>query len=508
MNKLLLFGTFVTALLTAGVIVIPTGVLQRLQRYKRLHRGLFTSMDSAVSRESKKVLDALHASVSPLQLHANEPIWRVPNHRLLAEASEEHTGLLCDIVARPGSARLRIKKAVRERVMTSDSHLEDIMRECLAERPSKMATRRRGDNRIVLLDRKEAVRYFELLGAPGTDYAGYYADEAEKLSAGRDPNALWETAYNGTVTVEGPWDDDSIEVVHTVCIALQELKGVKESFEKVHRVEFGGNPPLPFSDARETPVSVSIREAELAYHIIVDWVLRLASKKSRRLNELLWRMESLRKATLRAFPAYAAALETAATEADASKARVVGANLHNIPHTVVRAFAACMTDMERSFVAMGVFACIEARVEKRHDMAAAFDWRFENPWDWDTVDRWPLPAPAYVRTLGSRSFRRKLDTILGEEITTQLVSAYDDAIAARELQSRVASAFLEYGALLPKSADETLSVVQNDPNCASSVYRKPIRSRRRKMKSHEKFRQAVDDRIASVLCEPIESKFK
>ena len=62
-------------------------------------------MDTAVRRETAKVFDALNASVHD---------GRAPGHWLLAEASDEHTGLLCGIAARPGPARLRIKTAIHE----------------------------------------------------------------------------------------------------------------------------------------------------------------------------------------------------------------------------------------------------------------------------------------------------------------------------------------------------------------------------------------------------------
>ena len=445
-------------------------------------------MDTAIRCETDKVFGALHASV---------PDGRAPGHWLLAEASDEHTGLLCGIAARPGPARLRIKKAVHERVKKADIRLEDTMRACLKERPCRMAVERASDKKIVLLDRREPVRYVEYWEQFDSDY---YADRAEELLADREPDDLWETAYDATVTAKA-WDDDTRVVIKTVVLDMQELKGLRKNFEEVHRMKFGGNPPPPHSDDRKTPVEVSVAEAELAHNVIVDWVWRLAPRKSRRLNVLLWRMKRLRRATLRAFPAYADALETAATEHGASDAKAVGKWLHNLPNRVVKAMAECMTDMERNFAAMGVFACIEARVEKPHDIAAVFDWSFQDPWYAD--DREPEhPAPAYARTLGSRSFRRKMEVILGQDMAMDVISAYDDAISARRLRARVAAACRECGAALPESAEGMAAVVENHPYFTSLG--PPRNPKYRKMDKHEMFRQAVDDAVASGLCQEIE----
>lgn len=367
MTNILLAAGIVILLLAANIVILII-VLRRTRQRKRPYRGLFTTVDTAIRRETDKVFGALHASV---------PDGRAPGHWLLAEASDEHTGLLCGIAARPGPARLRIKKAVHERVKKADIRLEDTMRACLEERPCRMAVERASDKKIVLLDRRESVRYEEYRSPPEPDYTGYYADRAEELLADREPEDLWETVYDATVTAkDSRWDDDTESIIGTVVLDMQELKGLRKSFEKVHRMKFGGNPPPPHSDDRKTPVEVSVAETELAHNVIVDWVWRLAPRKSRRLNVLLWRMKRLRRATLRAFPAYADALETAATEHGASNAKAVGKWLHNLPNRVVKAMAECMTDMERNFAAMGVFACIEARVEKPHDIAAVFDWSF------------------------------------------------------------------------------------------------------------------------------------
>ena len=361
----ILLAAGVVILLLAANIVILIVILRRTRQRKGPYRGLFTTVDTAIRRETDKVFGALHASV---------PDGRAPGHWLLAEASDEHTGLLCGIVARPGPARLRIKKAVHERVKKADIRLEDTMRACLEERPCRMAVKRAGDEKIVLLDRDESVDYQEYSSPPEHDYTGYYADRAEELLTDCEPDDLWQTAYDAAVTAKGaPWDDETWVVVKTVAIDMRELKGVRKDFEEVHHMTFGGNPPPPHSDDRKKPVEVSVAEAELAHGIIVDWVWRLAPRKSRRLNLLLWHMKRLRRATLRTFPAYADALETAATVSGASNAKAVGNWLHNLPNRVVKAMAACMTDMERSFAAAGVFARIEARVEKSHDTATVFD---------------------------------------------------------------------------------------------------------------------------------------
>ena len=113
----------IVILLLAANIVILIVVLRRTRQRKGPYRGLFTTVDTAIRRETDKVFGALHASV---------PDGRAPGHWLLAEASDEHTGLICGIAARPGPARLRIKKAVHERVKKADIRLEDTMRAWLA----------------------------------------------------------------------------------------------------------------------------------------------------------------------------------------------------------------------------------------------------------------------------------------------------------------------------------------------------------------------------------------
>ena len=490
MTNILLVAGIVIVLLAANIVIL-VAVLRRTRQRKRPHRGLFSTVDTAIRRETDKVFGALDASV---------PNYRAPGHWLLAEASDEHTGLLCGIAARPGPSRLRIKKAVQERVKKADIRLEDTMRACLEERPCRMAVKRADDGKIVFLERQDSVRYAEYINK--IDNIGYYADSAEDLLTGRESDDLWQTAYDATVTAEHlPWNDDAWVIIRTVALDMRELKGVREDFEEVHRMRFGGNPPLPYSDDRKKPVEISVAEAELAHAIIVDWVWRLAPRKSRRLNVLLWHMKRLRRATLCGFPAYADALEMAATESGASKAETLGTLLNTLPDHVVKAMSECMTDMEKNFAAAGVFACIKARVEKLHDTATVFDWSFQKRWESDDREA-EHPAPAYARTLGNRSFRRKMEVILGQDITMNVVSAYDDAISARRLRSHVAAACREHGAALPELAEDMAAVVDNHPYSTSFGLRR--NPKYRKMDKHEMFRQAVDDAVANVLCQEIE----
>ena len=176
-----------TNILLAAAIFILIVALRLTRQRKRPYRGLFTSVDTAIRRETDKVFSALHASV---------PDGRAPGHWLLAEASDEHTGLLCGIAARPGPARLRIKKAVHERVKKADIRLEDTMRACLEERPCRMAVKRASDEKIVLLDRDESVDYQEYSSPPEHDHTGYYADRAKGLLTDCEPDDLWQTAYD------------------------------------------------------------------------------------------------------------------------------------------------------------------------------------------------------------------------------------------------------------------------------------------------------------------------
>ena len=499
MTNILLAAGVVIMLLAANIVMLIS-VLHRTRQRKGPYRRFFATANSSIRREAIKVLEALHTSVP----NARAPSHLLyPDHWLFAEASDEHTGLLCGIAARPGPARLRIKKAVHERVRKADRRLEETMRAWLRDRPRRMAVQRVSDKKIVLLDRRDSESYLEYSNPPKLDYFDYYHDKANELLADVEPDSIWETAYDGTVSgKDSRFDEDTRTITKIVAVDMQELKGVRKAFQEVHLMAFGNDPPPPHSDDRERPVEVCVAEAELAHGIIQDFAWRLASKKSRRLNLLLRKMQDLRSATLRAFPAFAHALETAATESGASNAKAVGRVLHKLPNRVVRAMAECMTDMERNFAAMGVCACIEARAENVHE--TAFDWSFQDLWETDR--EMPLhPAPAYTRTLGRRSFRRKMEVVLGRDIALAVISAYDDAISARRLRTRVAAACREHGAALPELAEDMASVVEDDPYFTTSFGLRQI-PKYRKMDKHETFRQAVDDAIASVLCHEIGSQ--
>ena len=97
-----------------------------------------------------------------------------------------------------------------------------------------------------------------------------------------------------------------------------------------------------------------------------------------------------------------------------------------------------------------------------------------------------------------------MEVILGQDIAMEVISAYDDAISARRLRSRVAAACREHGAALPESAEDMAAVVENHPYFTSFGLRQ--NPKYRKMDKHEIFRQAVDDAVASVLCQEIESQ--
>ena len=502
LTGILLAASVVIPLLVANIVILFV-VLRRTRQRRRPYRGYFSTVETAIGREADKVLRALDASV---------PDYRALGHWLLAETSDEHTGLLCGIAARPGPARLRIKKAVHERVKKADIRLEEAIRVCLEERPCRLAVERTSDQKIVLLGRWKSKLdlYLEYRRKPDGDdiyFPGayeFYSNQVEELLKDLKPNDLWQKAYDATVNAKDSyWTDEKSTVVQTVRFYGKELKGIRKHFGDVHRGMFGGNPPLPYSDEREMPLQVSVAEAELAYGIMVEWVWRLArsKRKSRRLAFLLGKMKRMRSATLRAFPAFADALETAATESGACRAMALGEWLHHLPSRVVNAMAECMTNMERNFAAMGVHACIKARVENPHDVATVFDWSFQKPQYAD--DREPQhPAPAYARTLGSRSFRRKMAVVFEQDIAMNVISAYDDAIAARRLRARVAAACREHGAALIESAEDMAAILENHPYYFTSfeLSRKP---EYRKMDKHERFRQAVDEAIASALCQEI-----
>ena len=457
-------------LLEAGV-----SILRGMRSRKGPYRGLFTVMDTAIRREARKVLEAAHVSIPEGQILAG--------HWLLAEASDEHVGLLCGIATRPGPARMRIKKAVHDRVEKAQVRLQEAIGSSLRDRPRRMAVERRKDRKIVLLDRGQSERFAEYSTPDEPDSTGYYADRSEKLLTGLGTDSLWETAYHASVTAEDSrWDGDTAAIIRIVVRDMKDMKGVRKSFESVHRATFGGNHPPPHFDARKTPIEVSVAEAVLAYGVMVDWVWRLASRKPHRLDDLLWRMTKLRNATLGAFPTYADALETAATEAGARNAKTVGRWLHKLPNRVLKAMAEGMTEMERNFAAAAVFACIEARGDSSHNIAA---------------------APAYARTIGRRSFQKKMKIVLGEDIVKDGISAYDDLISALRLRERVAAACREHGAALPEIADDMGPVVENSLHFSLERH---SRSNYRKMDKQEAFRQAVNDAVASVLCQEVNKR--
>ena len=499
------------ALLPIAATVMFAVLLRRTRQTrwpKRPYKRLLETHEAAVIRETRRVFAALDASSHVSTLHAGiGPTWRVPNHWLLAEDSDEGIGLLCGIAARPGPARLRIKKSIHYRVKEADVRLEDVLRKCLVRRPSKVAI---GTKEIALLDGRDYVRTLESDGRSiAEDHFDPYgvagdADDQriESLLRTLDPDDPWRKAYDAPGPESQQWGY-VIDVVMTVADALRESKSLRKSFDELRRLV--GKPPLPEPDDWQSPLELSVDDVEIVYDLILDRVWRAAVGKSqRRLTHLLWLMQRLRNRMMDAYPDYAAALETAATEQGASNAWAIGRRLNKVPNPVVTAFAACVTDQERNFAAAGVFACIEARVEAHHDLATAFDWSFQSPFQGD--DREPhQPAPAYARTLGNRSFRRKMTTLLGEETTGYVVSAYDDAITARRLRERVAKACRKHGASLSESAADMSAVVENHPYKPAPPSAEKL-GKTVAVDKRELFRQAVDDRVANILCTVIESE--
>ena len=144
MTNILLAAGVVIALLAANIVML-IAVLHRTRQRKRPYQGFFATANTSIRREAIKVLEALHASVP----NARAPSHLLsPDHWLFAEASDEHTGLLCCIAARPGPARLRIKKAIHERVRKTDIRLEETMRARLKERPCRLAVERASDKTL------------------------------------------------------------------------------------------------------------------------------------------------------------------------------------------------------------------------------------------------------------------------------------------------------------------------------------------------------------------------
>ncbi|MXY53823.1 MAG: hypothetical protein F4Y86_15055 [Gammaproteobacteria bacterium] len=493
----LAMGAIFIVLLTPVLIIMLALLMRRTQQLRAPYSGLFTTMERAISRETDRILSALHFDVPRSRIHAGDVFWRVPDHWLWAETSDEATGLLCAIAARPGRARLRVIKAVDARVRDADKYLEDTLRQCLRERPSKVAIQRSSDKKTVLLDGREFIQHeasVRNLRRSDPDFHAAFDiayDEYRHSLARLSVDELWETAYVSPSTKSRPWESYP-DAVFIRASDVKEMRDVRKDFDKAHTLEFAGSRPSPYSESRRTPLTV--REAELAHHVIVDAVLRPSRRRSRRIDVLLREMQYQREGMLRAFPAYAAALESAATERDASTAWFLGKRIANVPNRVLTAMGACMTDMERDFAAAGVSTCIEERVERQYNLALSFDWSFVSPFEARGVEA-TRPAPAYARTLGNRGFRRKMDALLGEEITKEVVRDYEDAIAARELRTRVANACREYGASLIESREETAAVEDGDtfrPSSGSKINR------------YNLFRQAVDDRVANVLCDRIQ----
>ena len=99
-----------------------------------------------------------------------------------------------------------------------------------------------------------------------------------------------------------------------------------------------------------------------------------------------------------------------------------------------------------------------------------------------------------------------MEIVLGQDISLAVIFAYDDAISARRLRARVAAACHEYGAALPEAAEDMAAVVENHPYFAPPG--PPRNPKYRKIDRHEMFRQAVDDAVASILCQEIEPQIE
>lgn len=158
MTSILLAAGVAIMLLAANVVMLMA-VLHRTRQRKWPYRGVFATANTSIRREATKVLEALHASAPDTRTPSH---LQFPGHWLFAEVSDEHTGLLCGFAAKPGPARLRIKKAVHERVRKADLRLEETMRAWLEERPCRMAVKRSSDKEIVILDRRDSAIYAEI----------------------------------------------------------------------------------------------------------------------------------------------------------------------------------------------------------------------------------------------------------------------------------------------------------------------------------------------------------
>ena len=62
MINILLAAGIVILLLAANIVILIV-ILHRTRQRKGLYRGLFTTVDTAIRRETDKVFGALHASV-------------------------------------------------------------------------------------------------------------------------------------------------------------------------------------------------------------------------------------------------------------------------------------------------------------------------------------------------------------------------------------------------------------------------------------------------------------
>ena len=162
MTNILLAAGVVIMLLAANFVMLIF-VLHRTRQRKGPYREFFATANSSIRREAIKVLEALHTSVPNARVPSH---LLYPDHWLFAEASDEHAGLLCGIAARPGPARLWIKKAVHERVRKTDIRLEETMRARLKERPCRLTVKRVSDKKIVLLDRRDSESYLEFRCLP------------------------------------------------------------------------------------------------------------------------------------------------------------------------------------------------------------------------------------------------------------------------------------------------------------------------------------------------------
>ena len=100
MTSILLAAGVAIVLLAANVVMLMA-VLHRNRQRKWPYRGAFSTANTSIRREASKVLEALHASAPDTRTPSH---LQFPGHWLFAKVSDEHTGLLCGIAARPGPA--------------------------------------------------------------------------------------------------------------------------------------------------------------------------------------------------------------------------------------------------------------------------------------------------------------------------------------------------------------------------------------------------------------------